>query len=130
MEEIDDDRLPRSYKMEEIFCGGSTPPLKKLGEVFTPEKGGILDPSLSVPVTLATALVPRHIKTRILYKRNIYLTHFSDVISDVLWSLDLFCGRYELHEKLILPHEIHTVKKKAKFEKICHHETPCSMCIS
>ncbi len=114
VQEIDDDRLPRSYKMEEIFCSGSTPALKKFREVFTPEKGGILDPSLSVPVTLATALAPRHIKTRILYKRNIYLTHFSDFASDVLWSLDLFCGRYELHEKLILPHEIHTVKKKGK----------------
>jgi hypothetical protein len=94
VQEIDDDRLPRSYKMEEIFWCGSATPLKKLGEVFTPEKGGILDPSLSVPVTLATALVPRHIKTRILYKRNIYLTHFSDFVSDVLWSVDdLFCGR-------------------------------------
>jgi hypothetical protein len=26
-------------KMEEIFCSGSTPPLKKLGKVFIPEKG-------------------------------------------------------------------------------------------
>jgi hypothetical protein len=66
---------------------------------------------------LATALVPRHIKTRILYKRNIYLTHFSDFVSDVLWSLDLFCGRYELHGKLILPHEIHTVKKRQKLKR-------------
>jgi len=115
VQEIDDDHLPRSYKVEEIFCGRSTPPLNKLREVFNPEKGGILNPSLSVPVILATALVPRHIKTRILYKRNIYLTHFSDFVSDVLWwSVDLFCGRYELHEKLILPHEIHAVRKKGK----------------
>jgi hypothetical protein len=41
VQEIDDDGLPRSYKMEEIFWGGSATPLKKLREVFTPEKGGI-----------------------------------------------------------------------------------------
>jgi hypothetical protein len=118
VQEIDDDRLlPRSYKMEEIFCSGSTPPVKKLGEVkFLPQRrvGSSILPCQCLSLWLQRLCPGTYIKTRILYKRNIYLTHFSDFVSDVLWSLNLFCGRYELHEKLILPHEIHTVKKKGK----------------
>jgi hypothetical protein len=50
--------------MEEIFHGGSTHPLK-IREILTPEKGRALCLSLFlVPLTWATALVPRHLKTR------------------------------------------------------------------
>jgi hypothetical protein len=52
-------------KCKNIFRGGSAQPLKIRAGSIMLEKGRALGPSLfSVPITQATALVPRHLKTR------------------------------------------------------------------